>query len=82
VSSPRSVPSAVIRAPGTSRTIASAKASAGSMCPALPPPAITTDGPRGLSRLSRGPTSRRWVSSFIVGSGTPGRFGPGRPVLG
>ncbi|SIM01588.1 Uncharacterised protein [Mycobacteroides abscessus subsp. abscessus] len=38
------VPTAVIRAWGRSRRTASATASIGVMCPAVPPPATMTDG--------------------------------------
>ena len=77
VSNPRAVPSAVILASGTSSRTASATASAGSMWPAVPPPATTTDR-ADFSPLTYDSLALRFVHSHRVwcGRSSDGRHGP------
>ncbi|CAM5706910.1 hypothetical protein SCALM49S_02063 [Streptomyces californicus] len=67
VSSPRSVPRAVIPTVGSCLRRASARASAGSMCPAVPPPASTT-----CTEIHRSPDERFLTRRLIVFHLTPG----------
>ena len=82
------MPSATTRASGRSRMTASASASAGSMCPAVPPPATTTHGPLGAGCPVK-TSSRDWcwliddISCIARDRGSTGLApnGPGSPRL-